>query len=176
MEAVVGNITLQGATGELPVGEATSPTVAVDELQYDKARQIVEEYEAMMQKGGDVADITDIEGQFDWPICPVCDELREMTCIKCNYSGSEFVESTQGSPDEHAAAIPMMMCRQCEATSPLALHSICRFCKHDFTVDEDPDQLRSEIPTDGNTGKILFLIALIIFLFVAFLLWFEYAT
>ena len=61
----------------------TDPQVLVHVDDYDRAMEVVKTFLEEMANQPDLSDMSDAEGQFDWPMCPVCDELRLARCEGC---------------------------------------------------------------------------------------------
>ena len=171
------NDSLRSALGELTNNEASAPQLVVDEAHYDEARQLVRDYEVSLQSDVE-PDITDIEGQFDWPICPDCDELREMTCPACDYSGPEFTEFAEGSQEEDEASamdsdFPIMICSRCQHKTALSLNPTCRFCKHEFSRPSDGSEHLSHLE-NTNFSRVGFLLIALTVTAAMILAWMIY--
>ena len=92
----IEDFVLNDQVGAFDLGLVTDPQVTVDEKDYEKASAIAQAYEAELKKETDMSVVTDAEGQFDWPICPQCDELRHAICSNCKTTGSEFATDDTG--------------------------------------------------------------------------------
>ncbi len=100
----------------------SDPLVLVDAPDFDKAAEIIAQYRKELEQSPDMANVSDEEGQFDWPMCPVCDEMRLANCQQCGVSGTEFSKEQQGTT-----------CLSCDKMTELHYADKCKFCEHDFT-------------------------------------------
>ncbi len=123
IEAQIFNGEMQGGAFEII---ETDPEVIVHVDDYERAREVVEEFLEELQQATDMSAVSDAEGQFDWPMCPGCDELRSARCDNCSVVGTEF--STEKSEDGET-----VICLACSEATLIHLVDQCQFCGHDFT-------------------------------------------
>ncbi|MBN2291542.1 MAG: DUF2007 domain-containing protein [Pirellulales bacterium] len=101
IRAVVTNATLASGSGVDYVGWNTLARVAVDEPDYDIARQIALDYDrsgveiALRHEQEEPYELGDDEGHVlhEWPRCPQCGAKRITRCPVCKTTGTDFPES-----------------------------------------------------------------------------------
>ena len=145
IKALVENLSLQGAVGELPAGEATSPRVRVDADDADKARKIVQAFEhhqRLARERVTYADPIDHEDWTAWPTCPDCGRRRQTVCPICETAGTTLpladpnhegvapaLGPTKDQPEEH---LPLLICTTCDEPFRPRFYKICQWCRHEF--------------------------------------------
>ena len=77
IESTLSNKTLSQGSEDNPL-EILVHQLEVAEADFERAGQIVDNYETTESMP---LAISDAEGQFDWPICPQCDELQQAICV-----------------------------------------------------------------------------------------------
>lgn len=149
----------------------SEPQVIVNADDYDKAMEVVEQYKEELKNENDMADVSDAEGQFDWPICPICDELRYATCEKCGAEGSEF--STDECENGAKAT-----CLACSEETKIALLDTCKFCQHDFEADDNQSDFQSPFQSSESvdSNRVMLLLIGFAVLVVILAAWFIFAT
>ncbi len=148
----------------------TDPQVLVSEEDFDRALSVIEDFRAELEQTPDMSRVSDAEGQFDWPLCPVCDEMRLARCDQCNEVSSEF--STDESSDEKH-----MICLACNQSTTLSMLDQCQFCDHDFTGNTPDNVALADVSSDAtNTNRVLLLVAGMIVLFIILTIWFVTTT
>ena len=142
------------------------PIVIVAPEDLERAQAALEQFRQQLQSGMSLADLSDEEGQFDWPICPQCDELREATCQECDTTSSEFSTQTTDGGEE-------ITCLACSQVVEISLADTCRFCMHDFTqvvTESNPTFGPSDAPV--NNSRVMVVIAALVALAVLIGVWF----
>jgi hypothetical protein len=144
----------------------SDPQIIVDADDAERAVEIIKGYQAELEQSPDMANVSDEEGQFDWPMCPVCDEMRLATCNKCQSVSNEY--STDGD---------IVVCLACNEETTIAYAEKCKFCDHDFTgVTPDNVSLADSSMEATNTNRVLVLVAGLIVLFAILAVWYQMAT
>ena len=148
----------------------SDPQVIVNSDDYERALKIIDDFRAELELSPDMSNVSDAEGQFNWPMCPVCDEMRLALCDQCNMIGSEF------STDESAGGI-QVICLECNAQTTITFVDKCKFCEHDFT-GETPDivSLKDSSMESTNTNRVILLLFGLLVLLVVLTIWFVIAT
>jgi hypothetical protein len=145
-------------SGALEVVEA-DPIVVVASEDLEQAENAIREFRELTSKAP-VESVSDAEGQFDWPLCPVCDELRQATCDNCQVTSSEF--ATERIDDQIST-----ICLACKQQVTITFVDKCRYCQHQFDEDESA-------PAEGreatNIGRVLLLLGGLAALFLV-LIW-----
>ncbi len=140
----------------------SDPQIIVDEKDAEAAVKIIKNYQAELQQTPDMANVSDDEGQFDWPLCPVCDELRLATCDKCDVTSNEF--SIEGDK---------VVCLECNDETSLTYMDKCKFCDHDFTGATPDNVALSESSLDAtNSNRAILLVCGLLVLFTILAVWF----
>ena len=129
----------------------TDPQVLVHVDDYDRAMEVVKTFLEEMANQPDLSDMSDAEGQFDWPMCPVCDELRLARCEGCKQNSNEFSNLDSSSGDR-------AFCPRCDAVNPIEFLDHCKFCQHDFTGGT-PVQISMADVESTNVNRVIILIA-----------------
>jgi len=145
----------------------SDPQIIVDASDAEQATEIIKGFQAELQQAPDMANVSDAEGQFDWPICPVCDEMRLAACDACQATSSEY--STDGD---------QVVCLACNDVTTITYADKCKFCDHDYT-GATPDNVtiaESSIEAATNTNRVLLLVGGMILLFILMTIWFVLAT
>lgn len=101
IRAVVTNATLESGSGVDYVGWNTLARVAVDETDYETAREIALDYDrsgteiALRHEREESYVLEDDEGYVlhEWPRCPQCGAERITRCPVCKTTGSDFPEA-----------------------------------------------------------------------------------
>ena len=148
----------------------SDPQVVVNADDYDRAIEVIAEFKNELEQMPDMSNVSDAEGQFDWPMCPVCDEMRLARCEKCDHIGSEF--STEESDEAN-----QLICLECNEKTTIEFVVHCKFCEHDFT-GSTPDNISiAETSMESaNKNRVLLLVTGMIILFVALAIWFIITT
>ena len=145
IDSRIENLTLQGAVGELPAGEATNPRVRVADEDVEKAREVVKAFEHQQQiaRGRTV----DVDPHFDenwieWPTCPGCQRRRQTICPICQTAGTnlpladpnhEGVAPSLGpTKNESDASLPLLICTTCDEPFRPRFYKVCQWCRHEF--------------------------------------------
>ena len=145
IDAQIENQALQGAVGELPAGESTSPRVRVAAEHAEKAREVVQAFEHQQrlarQRTVDV-DVVHDENWHDWPTCPECHRRRQTVCPICETAGTalpladpnhEGVAPTLGpTRDEPDGHLPLLICTTCDEPFRPQFYQVCQWCRHEF--------------------------------------------
>ena len=129
----------------------TDPQVLVHVDDYDRAMEVVKTFLEEMANQPDLSDMSDAEGQFDWPMCPVCDELRLARCEGCKQNSNEFSNLDSSSGDR-------AFCPRCDAVNAIEFLDHCKFCQHDFT-GATPVQISMADVESTNVNRVITLIA-----------------
>lgn len=145
----------------------SDPQIIVDESDAEKAKEIIASYQHELQQSPDMANVSDAEGQFDWPLCPVCDEMRLAACDQCGQMGSEF------STDESDQA-NQVICLACNNPTTISFVDNCRFCDHDFTGSTPDNVSMSDTMRDDgtSTGRVMVLVLGLLALVAILTIWF----
>ncbi len=157
---------LQG--GALDIVES-NPVVVVAAENFDEARQVIEQFRLELQSGHDLAEMSDAEGQFNWPLCPQCDELREATCTICQTTSNEFSAEVNG--DEL-----VVFCLACSQQVEVSFADRCRYCMHDFTAADsaaDNESGSAKTLPAANHGRAIMVVGGLGLLFVILAIWFA---
>ncbi len=101
IHAVVTNATLESGSGVDYVGWNTLARVAVEEIDFEVAREIALEYDrsgteiALRHEHEESYTLGDDEGDVlhEWPRCPQCGAERITRCPVCKTTGSDFPEA-----------------------------------------------------------------------------------
>jgi hypothetical protein len=168
IRAIVTNAVLEGGAGVDVLGWATLARVAVNEENAIIARQIALEFDraissqaraeaeaeviASAEWAGDVAGRLETGVRPEtlpesWPRCPQCGAPRITKCPACGTSGSGFPPADQPAdePSDASAAVPLLLCIECdEPFTPEYAHD-CEWCGHEF-----PDGFRPSAPVQGD--------------------------
>jgi hypothetical protein len=160
---------MQGGAFEIVEAD---PVVIVAGEDFESAVAAIEKFREELQSGTSLDEMSEAEGQFDWPMCPQCDELREATCNNCQKTSNEFSEEIT---DEGRQTF----CLACSEAVEITYSDLCRFCQHDFTASHTrdvsaTDPAASEISV--NTNRVILVIALIGVLFIAIAILFATST
>lgn len=167
----------QGITAKIFNGEMnsgafeiieTDPQVIVNADDFDRAKEVIEDFKHELEQTSDMSDVSDAEGQFDWPMCPVCDEMRLARCEKCNTIGSEF--STEESTDANH-----VFCLDCNAVTTIVFVDKCKFCDHDFT-GATPMRVSIAEAEATNINRVLILVGGLLVLILILAAWFIMTT
>ena len=143
--AQIENQALQGAVGELPAGEATSPRVRVSAEHAEKAREVVQALDHQQrlarERTVDVDPVHD-ENLHDWPTCPECHRRRQTVCPICDTAGTSLpladpnhdgvaptLGPTQNEPNGH---LPLLICTTCDEPFRPRFYKVCQWCRHEF--------------------------------------------
>ena len=141
----------------------TDPQVLVQVDDYDRAVDVVKTFVEEMANQPDLSDMSDAEGQFDWPMCPVCDELRLARCEGCEQDSNEF-----SSLDASNASTAF--CPRCDAVNPILFLDHCKFCQHDFT-GSTPEQISMSDVESTNVNRVVILVASLMTLVLVLAVW-----
>lgn len=145
------------------------PIVYVDASDLEKATESIKEFLASLATSNNLDEMSEAEGQFDWPMCPQCDELREAQCLHCQEISTEF------SVDD-AQADRSITCLKCSEITEIRLQDRCRYCQHDFVAAEqqqhvDPGGTLVPAQPDVNMRRVAIVIGialvLVVVIFVA---------
>jgi Putative prokaryotic signal transducing protein len=144
--------TLVGADGDsaglFEIVEA-DPIVIVAGEDYERAAAALEDYATSVRSEENLSRMSEEEGQFGWPICPTCDELRQATCGKCGYKGSEYDVQV-------SEAGTLIRCMKCNELTSIVQAETCPFCQHVFGEELQPaEESTQEVVT--NTNRVLIL-------------------
>ena len=145
IESQIENQALQGAVGELPMGQATSPRVRVAQEHAEKAREVVQAFEHQQrlsrERMVDVDPVHD-ENWGQWPTCPQCHRRRQTVCPICETAGTnlpladpnhEGVAPTLGpTKDQPLGDLPLLICTTCDEPFTPRFYRSCQWCQHDF--------------------------------------------
>ncbi len=146
--------------GVFDLGMETAPQITVDETDYEKAATIVQLYEEQLKKETDMSVVSDAEGQFDWPICPQCDELRYATCGNCQTIGSEFAANDADDG-------PRTICLACSQPTEIEFVDLCKFCGHNFAMHTEDQHDLAAGSEHVNNSRVIVVIAVLVVLFIA---------
>lgn len=141
----------------------TDPQVLVHVDDYDRAMEVVKTFLEEMANQPDLSDMSDAEGQFDWPMCPVCDELRLARCEGCKQNSNEFSNLDSSSGDR-------AFCPRCDAVNAIEFLDHCKFCQHDFTGGT-PVQISMADVESTNVNRVIILIASLAALILTLGIW-----
>ncbi len=141
----------------------SNPVVFVNGDDRERAEQSVAAFREQLQSSVGLDEMSEAEGQFNWPICPICDELREATCGSCGKTGSEF--SAEVGEEEL-----IVYCLACGQQAPVEFAERCRYCQHDFTEDQaglTPSGTADSAEPVVNVARAMFLIVILAVVFGA---------
>ena len=141
----------------------TDPQVLVHVDDYDRAVDVVETFVEEMANQPDLSDMSDAEGQFDWPMCPVCDALRLARCGGCQQNSNEFSNLDTSSGNT-------AFCPRCDAVHPIEFLDHCEYCQHDFT-GSTPEQISMSDVESTNVNRVVILIAGMVLLVLIIAVW-----
>lgn len=143
----------------------TNPVIIVSEDDVERAQAAIRQFHAELQTNGELEEMSDAEGQFNWPICPQCDELREATCQQCNKTSTEF----SAEVDEQDLQV---FCLACGSPVSVDFSDHCRYCQFDFAAEEaaagDPDMA---LPAETSPGRALAVVIILGLLGLAVVIW-----
>lgn len=142
----------------------TDPQVIVNAEDWDKATEIVAAFQQEMSQQPDMSELSDAEGQFDWPMCPVCDELRLARCEGCGKISNEFAAEDSQSKDH-------VFCPQCDETSRITFLDLCKYCEHDFT-GATPNKVAMTDVDSTNVNRVFILVGSLAVLILVLTIWF----
>lgn len=147
------------------------PVVMVAPDDVERAEAAIAQFREESQSDNNLADLSDAEGQFNWPICPQCDELRDATCNQCQTTSNEFSADLAGE-DLH------VVCLACNEHVEVTFADHCRFCMHDFAAAEsmDPESTGSDFESAVSNGRAVLLVAAIGLLILVMAIWFALST
>ena len=168
IEAHVFNGEMQGGAFEIIESD---PLVLVNEEDFSQAEEIVRRYRTELEQAPDMSRVSDAEGQFDWPICPMCDELRPARCDQCEALGSEF------STEENESGQSQVICLACSQVTTIRYVDKCQYCDHDFLAAADtgsPTDTPSAAPVNNN--RVMILVGGFVLLVLLLAGWFFMAT
>ena len=139
----------------------SEPQVLVDEADYERAHEVVMQYVAELQNENSMDAVSDAEGQFDWPICPICDELRPAKCLKCERVSTEFSTDESDGQDK-------IICIACSQETEIELAERCNYCEHDFSTDDSTLRLETgNEPRDADGGRVMIVVGILVLLAIA---------
>jgi hypothetical protein len=143
----------ESQSGALEIIES-DPVVFVSAEDVERAQVALSEFHAQLESGTGLDEMHDAEGQFDWPLCPQCDELRQATCTACGKSGSEFSAET-------ADGETRIWCLACGQHAVVEFADRCPWCQHDFAAAESGADGDSEPDTHAvvNSTRVILLVA-----------------
>jgi predicted RNA-binding Zn-ribbon protein involved in translation (DUF1610 family) len=147
----------------------TDPQVIVAAEDYERALEVIDDFRNELEQPADMSRVSDAEGQFDWPLCPICDEMRLARCQKCETVSSEFSTDESGDHDS-------VICLHCNEPTSIAFVDQCRFCDHDFTSEATRHVPTAHAAAEAaNANRVLLLVAGLVLLFVVLAIWFVTA-
>lgn len=141
------------------------PVVLVAAEDLERATKCLEEYKDAVRSGKNLEDMSEEEGLFGWPLCPMCDELQEATCSECGQTSSEFTVDVVND-------VSTTRCLRCGKETELTPVDICRFCQHNFAEANNIAATDSEHETAGgmqqqaNSGRVLIVLLAVVALAV----------
>jgi hypothetical protein len=175
IKAYIVNESLQTAGGDLPLGWTAAPRILVAEEDAVKGRIIAEQFDAVLRDGKAVEmedfEIADADWP-DWPLCPGCQQRREVLCNICGSRGSKF--ALADLVEENGRAQVLLHCDSCDDHFRPQFFRICHHCGHDFGNGVDPEPVQQELRLPENTLRTwIVLIGLVVFAGVigAYLYW-----
>ncbi len=142
----------------------TDPQVIVNAEDWEKAKEIVASFQEEMSQQPDMSELSDAEGQFDWPMCPVCDELRLARCDRCGKISNEFAA-------EDSQKLDRVFCPQCDEPSNIAFLDLCKYCEHDFT-GATPNTVAMTDVDSTNVNRVFILVGSLAALILVLTIWF----
>ncbi len=152
--------------GALDFGVQTDPEVVVADEDYEAARQVVAQYEDELHRPTDMSEMSDAEGQFDWPFCPQCDELRHATCQACGHVGSDFRAGDSDGGDQAES-----LCLTCGKPTRIVYLDTCKFCGHDFERESRSAAAAHADSTQMDTSRAMILVAGLVLVAVILVVW-----
>ncbi len=171
-EAGIESVILGGGeqAGLFDMGDV-EPVIMVAPDDVERAEAAIAQFREESQTENNLADVSDAEGQFNWPICPQCDELRDATCNQCQTTSTEFSADLAGE-DLH------VVCLACHEQVAVTFADRCRYCMHDFAAAEsmDPESPGSDFEPAVSNGRAVLLVAAIGLLILVMAIWFALST
>ena len=144
----------------------SDPVVLVAAEDLERATKCLEEYKDVVRSGKNLEDMSEEEGLFGWPICPMCDELQEATCSECGQTSSEFTVDV-------IEEVSSTRCLRCGKETELTPVDTCRYCQHDFSEVDNIDATGSDYEAavhgmnqGANTGRVLLVLLAVVALAV----------
>jgi hypothetical protein len=124
------NAALQGAIGELPPGDSSSPKVAVAHENYERAEELKEAFEEELANPPPEPQLAFTE-PGPWPTCPECERTRQTVCPVCGAADDQF-SPADGIVDASEADTFMLICDTCDEPFMPEFYQQCQWCNHDF--------------------------------------------
>ena len=152
IKAYIVNESLQTAGGDLPLGWTAAPRILVAEEDAVKARIVAEQFDAVLRDGKAVEmedfDVADADWT-DWPLCPGCQQRREVLCNICGSRGSKF--ALADLVEENGRTQVLLHCDSCDDHFRPQFFRVCHHCGHDFGNGVDPEPVQQELRLPENT-------------------------
>ncbi|MFN0021158.1 MAG: DUF2007 domain-containing protein [Pirellulaceae bacterium] len=160
IKAYIVNESLQTAGGDLPLGWTAAPRILVAEEDAVKGRLIAEQFDAILRDGKAVEfeefDVADADWT-DWPLCPGCQQRREVLCNICGSRGSKF--ALADLVEENGRTQVLLHCDSCDDHFRPQFFRVCHHCGHDFGSGIDPRPVQQELELPENTRRTWIVVA-----------------
>jgi len=154
IQAFVVNDFLQGAGGDLPLGWTAAPRILVAAEDVSKGRLIAEEFDATMRDGPSIAieefDVAQADWE-DWPLCPSCQQRRDVLCDICGSRGTKF--ALADLVEEPGRESVLLHCDTCDDHFRPKFFRVCQRCGHDFGSGIASQPVQLGIPLPENTRR-----------------------
>ena len=152
--AYIVNEALQTAGGDLPLGWTAAPRILVAEEDAAKGRIIAEQFDAILRDGRHITteefEVADTDWT-DWPLCPGCQQRREVLCSVCGSRGSKFALADLVEEQGHTQVL--LFCDTCDDHFRPQFFRICHHCGHDFGSGIESEPVQPELRVPENTRR-----------------------
>ena len=170
--AWVVNDAMQIAGGELPLGWTAAAKVVVGLDDAEEGRHLAEEFDRRSASGDfTAAPPTDTQPQqwADWPLCPVCRELRSARCPTCEISAHDFpFADLRSTPDGDRV---LLFCPDCDDHFLPQWYRLCARCGHDFGSGLVVSADRAPRQWDVRSVSVVAAMLAAVALFAAYFTW-----
>ncbi len=152
------NAALQGAIGELPLGDSSSPKVAVAHEHYERAEELKVAFEKELANPPPPPELALAE-PGPWPACPECEHTRQTVCPVCGAADDKF-SPADGIVDAAKASTFMLICDTCDEPFKPEFYQYCQWCNHDFGSGRPspPKEIYEEGPAFTGRSIVVMLV------------------